>query len=120
VTARRWLPPTLWAAFTLVLTSIPGADLPPAPARGADKAVHLALYGTLGFLAVRAAAPPARPVTTAARILLAIALFAALDEIHQRFIPGRSMELFDWVADTLGAAAGGLLALVAARRGDRA
>lgn len=120
MTARRWLPPTLWAAFTLVLTSIPGADLPVIPAHGVDKAVHLALYGTLGFLAVRAAGRPARPLSAALRILVAIACFAALDEIHQRFIPGRSMEFFDWVADTLGAAGGGSLALVIARRGERA
>jgi VanZ family protein len=120
VIARRWLPPTLWAVFTLVLTSIPGADLPEVPVGGFDKSVHLALYGTLGFLSVRAAAHARRPVGAAVRVLVAVALFAALDELHQRFIPGRSMELFDWVADTLGAAAGGTLALVAARRGERA
>ena len=29
-----------------------------------------------------------------------------LDEIHQSFIPGRSAEFLDWIADALGAAAG--------------
>lgn len=120
MTARRWLPPTLWAAFTLVLTSIPGADIPVVPLHDVDKVVHLVLYGTLGFLAVRAVTPPRRPTRAAILVLVAIACFAALDEIHQRFIPGRSMELFDWVADTLGAAAGGGLALATARRGERA
>ena len=29
-------------------------------------------------------------------------LYGALDEVHQYFIPGRSCELFDWIADLLG------------------
>lgn len=117
---RRWLPPMLWAAFTLVLTSIPGADLPSAPVTGIDKAVHLALYGTLGFLSARTVAHASRPVRAGAVIVLAIALFAAGDELHQRFIPGRSMELLDWMADTLGAAAGATIALLIARRAEQA
>jgi VanZ family protein len=30
-------------------------------------------------------------------------LYGASDELHQSFIPGRSPEIGDWVADTLGA-----------------
>ena len=29
--------------------------------------------------------------------------FGVSDEVHQSFTPGRSMEIADWVADTLGA-----------------
>lgn len=38
-------------------------------------------------------------------LLIAI-FYGFLDELHQRFIPGRSSELLDWFADSLGAAAG--------------
>ena len=31
---------------------------------------------------------------------------AALDELHQLFIPGRSAEVSDWLSDTLGASLG--------------
>jgi VanZ family protein len=30
------------------------------------------------------------------------ALYAASDEIHQHFIPGRTMDFFDWIADFTG------------------
>ncbi len=35
-------------------------------------------------------------------VLIIGTLFAASDEIHQYFIEGRSSEILDWVADTLG------------------
>ena len=36
-------------------------------------------------------------------------VYGLLDEIHQSFIPGRSNEVLDWAADSIGAAAGILL-----------
>ena len=42
------------------------------------------------------------------------ALYAATDEIHQLFVPGRSGEVRDVMIDTAGAAAGILLALAGA------
>jgi VanZ family protein len=38
-----------------------------------------------------------------------IAIYAALDEIHQLFIPNRSGEILDWLADFLGALIASLL-----------
>jgi VanZ family protein len=37
---------------------------------------------------------------------VALSLLAALDELHQLFIPGRDAEVSDWLADTVGATAG--------------
>jgi VanZ family protein len=51
--------------------------------------------------------------------MLGIALFGALDEWHQQFIPGRSMDLFDWLADFSGATIGTLTAAVAPRVRER-
>lgn len=76
---------------------------------GADKLVHFSLYAVLGALVARAlAAPRARRglVLAAAQLML----FGALDEWHQQFVPGRSAELADWVADLLGALVGLLAA----------
>lgn len=39
-------------------------------------------------------------------------LYAATDEIHQRFVPGRSCELRDWIIDSLGVATGLLVLFV--------
>ena len=36
--------------------------------------------------------------------IAAVSLFGVSDEWHQSFVPGRSCEVADWVADTLGAA----------------
>lgn len=35
-------------------------------------------------------------------VLLIAAIFAASDEIHQSFVPGRSADILDWLADVLG------------------
>ncbi len=36
-------------------------------------------------------------------------LYGLSDEFHQSFVPGRDVEFFDWVADTLGGAFGAWL-----------
>jgi VanZ family protein len=41
-----------------------------------------------------------------AAALIISSIYGLLDEIHQRFVPGRNSEFLDWVADSLGAAAG--------------
>ncbi len=113
---RRWWPPVLWAAFILVMTSIPGAQLPRVNVAGLDKVVHFAFYGVLGWTALRAFAPKGGATRGAVLVVAAIAIFAALDEWHQQFIPGRSMETADWMADVSGAALGLVVAVSARRR----
>lgn len=109
----RWWPPVLWAAGVVTATSIPNVSLP-GP-RGTDKAGHFFMYGMLGFLLQRAAAPT-RQGRVLAAVMCGVAMFAAVDEWHQAFIPGRSADVGDWVADTTGGAIGALAAFVAARR----
>ena len=115
VSSRRWLPPLLWAAFILILTSIPGSRLPDLPFRYFDKVVHLAIYGVLGWLTARAWTDGSRVSAAALVALIIVSCFGAFDEWHQQFIPLRSMELLDWAADTTGAAIGALLAMTGER-----
>ena len=103
MSSRRWLPPTLWAAFILILTSIPGSHIPVLPFRNFDKVVHLTIYGVLGWLTARAWLSGPRATAVALLAILAISFFGAMDEWHQQFIPQRSMDLLDWAADTTGA-----------------
>jgi VanZ family protein len=103
-----------WVAFTLTLTSIPNPDFGPS-FPGADKVAHFGFYGVAGFLFVLWR----REVGTgAARAVVWAAIFAALlgavDEIHQQWIPGRSMDFLDWAADFAGGTAGALCSAVAA------
>ena len=116
VSSQRWLPPLLWAAFILILTSIPGSHLPVLPFRNADKIVHITIYGVLGWLAARAWSNGSRISGAALVVVALISCFGALDEWHQQFIPRRSMELLDWAADTTGATIGVVLATASGRR----
>jgi VanZ family protein len=116
VSSARWLPPLLWAALILILTSIPGSRLPDPPFRNFDKVVHLTIYGVLGWLTARALANGSRIPAAALAAVALISCFGALDEWHQQFIPRRSMELLDWASDTTGAAIGATLAVASARR----
>ena len=102
-----WVAVVAWSAAILLGTSLPGSVLPPAFPH-ADKLVHAALYGTLGFLTARALAA-ARGGLAARRLALALAAiagFAAFDEWHQDFVPRRSSDRLDWLADVVGATAG--------------
>ena len=108
----RWAPPALWATALVIATSWPNPDVPQV-GQG-DKLVHLLLYGILAWLLVRAEPTLAMVRRRAALTIMGLACFAALDEWHQDFVPGRSASTADWAADTIGGAAG--LALTAARR----
>lgn len=66
-----------------------------------DKVTHFFIYGLLATLTLRALGSRRWAPWLA---ITAVSLFGASDEWHQSFVPGRSCEVADWVADTLGAA----------------
>jgi VanZ family protein len=87
---------------------------------GLDKAFHFTAYAVLGGLVLRSTRTPFS-WRTFTLVVLGIALFGAVDEWHQSFIPRRSMSFVDWVADTAGALIGALavrlIPILAPRRG---
>ena len=109
-----------WAVFMLALTSWPSPPEVPIVSSipDFDKVVHSLLYGVLGFLASFAVAwPPGRkrPLARALCVAGAVAVWGTLDEIHQAWIPGRSMEMADAVTDTVAGFVGALIAQLGAR-----
>ena len=113
--ARRWLPPLLWAGVILLGTSLPSEAVPIQTSR-IDKILHFTIYTVLAFLLTRQLVVGFRLWQA---IVLAVAFsmaFGALDEWHQKLIPGRSTEFADWVADSLGAVIGALAAAYHGRR----
>ena len=83
------------------------------------KTAHFVEYSILGLLLWRLlhfdpAAAPCRSREFLTALLLA-ALYAASDEFHQSFVPGREAAVLDVLLDTCGAGFG-LAALWAARR----
>ena len=105
---RRWLPPLLWAGVILFVTSIPGHYVP-HELSPYDKAAHFAMYGFFAVLLTREIVQVTGRWRAAIMALAIAVTFGAADELHQRFIPGRSSELADWRADSVGAAGGALL-----------
>jgi VanZ family protein len=107
LSVRRWLPPLAWAGVILLGTSLPSAIVP-RQVSVVDKVLHFTIYAVLAALLSNAGADVFGRWRSAALAVLVAVPFAAADEWHQRFIPGRSTELADWYADVLGAALGAL------------
>jgi VanZ family protein len=104
-----------WAILILVATTVPTSGLTERLSLpGLDKLVHGGLYFVLGWLVAAALSVAGRRSTGGfVAGLVGLAAFAALDEVHQLWIPGRLTSVGDWTADvvgaTLGLAAGMLL-----------
>ena len=104
--SRGWAAVALWLALQVTLTSLPGKAIPVALPHPLDWAGHFCLYGGLGALIARAAALRRWPLRRLVWAAVLLSTWAALDELHQLFIPGRSAEVSDWLSDTLGASLG--------------
>ena len=107
-----WLPVVAWAGLIFALSSI--SDL------GTElgtwdlvlrKLAHAAEYAVLGFLLVRALG---REI---AALAVGIA-YAASDELHQHFVPGRQGSPLDVLLDSVGVAVG-VMAFKALSQRDR-
>ena len=102
-----WGPSVLWAGVLFLLSHQP--DLPnPFEWALADKAGHLVVYAVLGWTLGRGRLRTGMPH---ALILAAGLAWAASDEIHQSFVPGRFPSGGDLVADAVGIALGYYLTL---------
>lgn len=98
---RRWGPALLWTA--LLFTASSQQSLPVELARGTDKLAHFAAYAVLGLLLARGQHLSGVSVGL---VLVLGSVIGGLDELYQATVPGRSPEVGDWVADTLGVVAG--------------
>jgi VanZ family protein len=83
-----------------------------------DKVIHLMEFAILGFLLSFGFVLSLKYRLKAKAYLtfLSGALLGALDELHQYFVPGRSAEILDWVADVLGILVGLLIFISLFRR----
>ena len=120
---RLWAPVAAYMAAIFYVSSLPQPLVPP----GGDKPWHLLAYLGLGVLTARAVAGGLGAWISwrAAVIAAAIAVgYAVTDEVHQMFVPGRSAELNDLLADAMGVVAGASLVwlwgLVAGQRPEAA
>lgn len=105
---RYWLPPFLWMGLLFTLSGQPDLPSPTEPGSLADtlfwKSLHLAEYAVLTGLLWRAFARGVSSKIEPSAWSFAISfLFAASDEFHQTFVPGREGTFVDVVIDSVGA-----------------
>ena len=84
-----------------------------------DGVAHAVAYGVLAALLLRGLAGArwrrVRGKVAGMAVLLAT-LYGVTDEVHQRFVSGRTAEVADLIADAVGAAAAAGLSLIWARK----
>jgi hypothetical protein len=98
-----WLPVVTYTGLIWYLSS-QTFDIPLHRVPFRDKGVHFLEYGLLAFMmtrAVRVTWPDARYGLVAAW-WLTVSL-GLTDEFHQAYVPGRSADIYDLAADSLGA-----------------
>ncbi|MDO8672121.1 MAG: VanZ family protein [Dehalococcoidia bacterium] len=106
-----WLPPILWMGLIFHLSSQSSLPQMPEPLLQTivAKLVHLGSYAILALLLFRAFRLQSLPSGTFCGAMifsvLASILFAASDEFHQSFTPGRHSALIDVFVDLVGASA---------------
>jgi VanZ family protein len=80
----------------------------PLPDNVSDKLAHMGAYAVLGVLVVFGFAGRL-PVRLTSRLavltVLVTTLYGVSDELHQMFVPGRSADVYDVMADAAGAIA---------------
>lgn len=105
----RLLPGILWFLLILYLLTIPGKELPQISWMDklqVDKLVHISLFFMLSFLFFWGIVST-KPGTHNRRLLLVIALLAlsygiALEFVQKYWIPNRSFDGWDILADGIG------------------
>lgn len=101
---RYWIPSLIWAAAVFSLSHM---SHPPGTSLGPDYVLHFLEFGVFGATLVwgmTAGLKRELPLDKAVLAWLIAAVYAAADEVHQSFVPGRVSSFEDFVADAAGAA----------------
>ncbi len=101
-----WLPVLVYATAVIVVGGQPNLQAPLTFSNG-DKVCHMLEYGGLGYLLARALRATLRVRLPLFAALMAVGLGGVLglaDELHQRYVPGRSCDVMDLAADLAGLA----------------
>ncbi len=107
----KFIPGIAWFFVVLVLLCMPGKDVPSVGWLDKiyfDKWVHCGIFGLLALLFMLPIAlskiDNKEKLQFFIRIALVTALWGITSEFIQKYwIPGRSFDLLDWAADSLGA-----------------
>ena len=110
--SRKFIPGIAWFFIVLILMCLPGDDLPKVEnwfhLIHGDKFIHVGVFAVLAFLFMYPVAKSPGTLKNKATLFLWIAIACSFygittEFIQKWFIPGRSFDLLDWAADSLGA-----------------
>jgi VanZ family protein len=111
IRVSKFIPAISWFVVVLVLLCLPGKDIPSSSWFDIfyfDKWVHIGIFGLLALLFMLPfGASPIRhkeKLQYFIGIAIATSVWGLTTEFIQKYwIAGRSFDLFDWAADSLGA-----------------
>jgi VanZ family protein len=109
---KPWIKVIAWMAVIFVVSSIPKSSIPKVKIFEFDKIFHMAEFLILAVLLSRAIGASFSNISFMKTAILAIivsAFYAVFDEWHQKFIPGRVPDIFDFIVDFIGASIGVLI-----------
>jgi VanZ family protein len=110
-----WGPVAIYALAIFIESSI--SQVPAFPSGFTDKDGHGLMYAGLAILIIRAlsgAQWSGVGLGVGASAIALAALYGASDEFHQWFVPGRTADVADWIADVIGASIGVAVVLLVA------
>ncbi len=108
---NSFIPGIMWWIFVLVLMFTPGKDFPSLGSWteliSLDKIIHVSFFALMVYLFCRPLYPKAINPAYKQQLFLKIAVACAtwglsIEFIQHFWIPGRSMDMFDFVADSFG------------------
>lgn len=103
-----WLPVILYCLLIFIQSSYPATQsLPSIPHM--DKLAHAGAYALLGFLIFRVFQSTRIQKSAVLLVIfsaLASSLYGISDEIHQHFVPSRTADIMDVLADVAGSVLG--------------
>ena len=114
---RRQWPAIVWALFILIITGIPGNQIPKIPSflewLSPDKFVHVVIFGILSYLILYSNRKQYlkrnyRFIIVASVVLIS-ASYGLITELLQYYVfIGRNGNVFDFIANAIGALLGGM------------
>ncbi|WOO41873.1 VanZ family protein [Rubellicoccus peritrichatus] len=100
---RGWSWPVLIAICITLVSGTNNLVVPNLGLFSSDKLKHLLVFGLLSTAIIRNFSLEQKGITTILIAGVATSLFGMGDEIWQSFTPGRTLDIWDWLADTIGA-----------------
>lgn len=99
------MPAIFWIVAIFVQSSISNLSIPNFQFKWHDKLAHIVEFAILAILLFRALKYSSIKFFQQGKYWLTFlggSLYGLSDEIHQSFVPGRTADVYDWIADVIG------------------